>query len=433
MRRGDPQLRFRAASADDALAMAELSLRAYPRNGDSAASRAQAYGQSVWFSPPDYTLALRTGVPGHVGQFLTLPFGASFGGVRASAGGLASVATAPEARRTGVASAMVARHLDQLAEHDVAWALLYPYSPRFYATQGWAPMARLLRWHLTPTELPLCPERARVRTLSPSDASDLGRIQRAYERHCGRENGSLSRTPRQLAARLKTSHVVGVQGDHVTDELSGYMIYELRSPTPHPLTMVVHELVAEDAAATRALAGFLAAQDAQVEQLELDLPEHHALPALMNRGLPPLEDPVHMPNEHHLVARLFTGAMVRVVHLARALEGRGYPGLAALTPGLPAAPASGRISVVASDALLPHNQQPITLSVDAGSARISPGHSPGVPLLSGPIATLSAVLAGALRLATAVHLGQLTLEAGARLHELDALLALPPPAPLITF
>src|SRR3954471_19849362 len=114
MRRADPTLELRQATMDDAPRMAQLSIRAYPRADDGAAAREQRYHKSVWYTFADYTLAERDGRL--VGQCVTIPFTGWFGGVEAPVGGLAGVAVAPEARRTGVATALVERHLALMAE-----------------------------------------------------------------------------------------------------------------------------------------------------------------------------------------------------------------------------------------------------------------------------------------------------------------------------
>ena len=367
MPHGDPSLALRQATPDDAPRMAQLSIQAYPRAEDGAAARAERYLSSNWFALSDCTLAEREGRL--VGQCVSIPFTGWFGGVETKVGGLAGVAVAPEARRSGVAARLIARHLQLLEERRDAWAMLYPFSPRFYAAYGWAPAARKLRWDLAPAELPSFPERTRVRTLQLGDAGDLARVQRCYERHCVRTNGSLLRTTRQLAAVCKPDQIFVVGVPAAEGALDGYLTYFVRATTNRPQTMVVTELVALDDAATRAMYGFLAAQADQFERVELDTPPADPLPLLANRGLPLYEDSWNMPHEHHALGRFYSGAMLRVVSLARALEGRGYPG------------GSGRLAFQAEDALVPANEAPVTLTVEDGRGWAVPGAAAGVPLV----------------------------------------------------
>lgn len=64
------------------------------------------------------------------------PFRAWVGGVRVQVGALASVVTAPEARRRGLARALILNGLEELRGEGVGWALEQPFDPRFYARLG---------------------------------------------------------------------------------------------------------------------------------------------------------------------------------------------------------------------------------------------------------------------------------------------------------
>jgi predicted acetyltransferase len=64
------------------------------------------------------------------------PFMAWVGGVRVRVGALASVVTAPEARRRGHARRLILAGLDELRGQGVGWALEQPFDPRFYARLG---------------------------------------------------------------------------------------------------------------------------------------------------------------------------------------------------------------------------------------------------------------------------------------------------------
>ena len=64
------------------------------------------------------------------------PFRAWVGGVRVRVGALASVVTAPEARRRGLARAVILAGLEELRTEGVGWALEQPFDPRFYAHLG---------------------------------------------------------------------------------------------------------------------------------------------------------------------------------------------------------------------------------------------------------------------------------------------------------
>jgi predicted acetyltransferase len=64
------------------------------------------------------------------------PFRAWIGGVRVRVGALASVVTAPEARRRGLARTLILTGLEELRDEGVGWSLEQPFDPRFYARLG---------------------------------------------------------------------------------------------------------------------------------------------------------------------------------------------------------------------------------------------------------------------------------------------------------
>jgi predicted acetyltransferase len=229
---------------------------------------------------------------------------------------------------------------------------------------------------------------------------------------CKRINGSLSRTAAQLAAACQGERrfVVGVRG-----EAGGYLIGEWRAPTERPQLLVVPELVAGEGAARRALLGFVAAQAEQADAVLLDTPPGDPLAALLSRDRPARSDE-HGPDEHLSAATLFDGAMARLVDLERALLGRGYP--------------DGERTRVA---FVERPGEPVTLVVDDGRRSVVPGRAAGVPLVAGTIAELTRILVGAIGLAAAARLGLVTVEPEGAVPRIDALLALPPPYPLVVY
>jgi len=408
-------LSFRAARLEDADLLGEQSIRAYPTPGATAAQRAERYRSGRMSAIETVTIAERDGEM--VGSMRTIPFTGWIGGVPTPVGGLAGVAVSPEARQTGVAAALVRRHLEELRAARTSWSFLYPFAPRFYAKHGWAPAARRLRWRLAPSALPRSPDAARARRLRLDDPSDRDAIHRAYERHCVRTNGSLSRTVEQLVRFHEGAFVVGVPG---ASGLAGYLIYTIRSPTPRPQTLVVHEWVAEDGATERVLLGFLAAQRDQVEALTLDTAPDYPLAALLDNGTPAVEDD-SLPEEHHALAALASGLMARIVDLGGAVAARGYPGQR-----------RGAVALaVTRDALVPENVGTVTALVEGGVAQVMTGRAAGAPLVAGPVGPLSAILVGGVRLDESARLGLVAVEGD--VAAASALLALPPPAPLVAF
>jgi predicted acetyltransferase len=405
---------FRPAARDDAPQLAANSLRAYPNGSSGLSTRIERYLDGP-LPLEQVFVAERDGLV--AGQARTIELRGWFGGVETTVGGLAGVAVAPEARRAGVAAALVRHHVAQLRDARIPWAMLYPFAPSFYASLGWAPAARRLQWRFAPSAMPLFDERRRVRRLDPR--RDHEELLAAYHRHCATVNGSLSRTERLSRWEWERSKdqrfAVGV-GE---GELEGYIFYEAHAPTPRPQTLFVTEWVARDASVERALFGFIAAQADQFEVAILDTPVEHPLAALLDRSLPDREDD-EMPPEHHPIATLYSGAMVRVIDLAGALGGRGYPG----GPGVAAVE-------ITQDTLVPENRRVLTVTVENGGVRVTDGRAAGASLVQGPVGPISAILAGAVRLVDAERHGLCRVFGDTA--ALDRLFALPVPYPLAVF
>lgn len=66
------------------------------------------------------------------------PFRAYMAGRGIDLGGIASVATAPEARRRGLGESLVRGALEEMRERSIAWSGLWPFSAPFYARYGYS-------------------------------------------------------------------------------------------------------------------------------------------------------------------------------------------------------------------------------------------------------------------------------------------------------
>src|SRR5262245_55883502 len=130
-------LKIRTATLADTEEMAANNLRAYPipEAGGYEERLARLRDNALW---PIETCAVAERDGALVGQARTIPFRSWLGGIETRVGGLAGVAVMPEARRTGVAAALVRDHLTRMREDGTPWAMLYPFAPSFYASFGWA-------------------------------------------------------------------------------------------------------------------------------------------------------------------------------------------------------------------------------------------------------------------------------------------------------
>lgn len=329
--------------------------------------------------------------------------GGWFGAREVKMGGVASVAVAPEARGRGIAAALLLHlHAESLAQGD-AITLLYPFRQGFYARHGYAAVSPTRRLYLDPRAIPRAwssaPEGSRVRAANGADRTAIVAL---HHRAAARTTGHMTRPEALWDLRFleeRRQWMVLERGG----DLAGYAAWTATRPEDHaPVTIDVHEIIADDESARRALLGCLGAQRDQVTEASLDLDMDDPIDRAFvdadaaRRGTAELEHPL---------GALVGGPMVRVVETARALCARGYfqDGALDLAIGGEAA---------------------FFLEVTNGAARVGPAR--GKKTLSLDRTTLGLIAFGGLRVTDAARLGWLAADDPRTLSAADALFALPP-------
>lgn len=343
-----------------------------------------------------------------VGHGFLFGMEAFIGGRPVGVGGVASIGVAPEARRTGVAHALIAHLLQKMRARGTPLSMLYPFRHDFYRKLGWGLTSALHRYRLRPASLPLYPERGRVR---PAEPSDLGAIRRCYERVAARGTGQLSRSEPVWQAMLapEVVRVAVVPAEEPSRALDGYVSYRMLPEVgTQAIELEVTELVAATDTARFALLGFLSAQRDQISRVQLALPTDDLL-------LPILTDPRGPSGELvrgllMITGDLVVGAMTRIVGLAAALRARGWEG------------ADGEVALRMDDAWAPDNVQPVTLRVAGRAGEVTPGQKDGVPLLEAEPAVMAQIYMGHLTPSQAVAARLARIEPLSALSIADAVL-----------
>jgi predicted acetyltransferase len=295
------------------------------------------------------------------------------GGRKVPIGGIASVGVAPEARRQGVAKALVTAMHAEMESSDAALSLLYPFEEGFYARLGYGVTCPLLTLRVPSRKL-LSLEGVGESAGLTAVAAEGSQAMALYDEVARVTSGRLARSEVRWLARFsrESRYWMGVAASDQT--LAGYasFSYESRSGETQP-TLMVHEITARDDAAKRALLVALGRQCDQIETVELAVAFDDAL-AL---GL------------HGAQGKLERGPMVKPVTARRALASRGYLG-------------DGDVTIACTD---DPGAKPLRLSVHSGVAEVSQGSgSPDIEL-SG--ATLGSLVASGLRPTEAAELGLL--------------------------
>ncbi len=233
------------------------------------------------------------------------PFTAYVGGIRKPLGGLASVATAPTARRRGHVADLLRAWFERLRERGVGLCAESPFDPRFYARYGFQSVAHghLLR---LPVELlgPAAPEDAR--RLDPGDHAPLLPIHRAF---ASRFSLALTRDDGTRGGMDRATRPPGLEDRVVTALLEdAYACLWVDHDAPEP-TLHVRDHAYSSPAGRRRLLAFLAGFAGQVQNVNVMLPPGEPLVAMYGDRYP----------------QRMTGLQVRVVDLPLALEGLRSP------------------------------------------------------------------------------------------------------------
>jgi predicted acetyltransferase len=399
-------LRFRPATAEDLERILELHFAAFT-DERSATERRRNFTANPLGGLDTLVVAQRG--EDIVAQAFLFPLEAWFGGRAVRVGAIASLATAPEARGQGVATALL-HHLHVAADvRGDALTMLYAFRQRFYARLGYGTSSSRKRLAIEPTAIPAswrALARERVRRARGED-KDL--MMRGYVRAASRTSWWLTRSEAFWDRHLSRERRQFL----VTD--AGYVAFQLRQDEAHAATTLsVDELVADDEVTRRALLGALGAMRDQVAEIELEVDANDPLELALvdSDGRRFGTDTV----EHDL-GTVVGGPMLRIEDVPRALEARGYP-------------ADGALDVVVGGTGA-GEELAVSVRVRDGRAEVSAALGAAAALRT-TRATLASVLYGGLRVSDAARLG--LLDADARtLARADAIFALPPLAPVDPF
>ncbi len=295
-----------------------------------------------------------------VGGLFRIPMGQHFGGQPVPSAGVAGVAIDATARGSGTGQFLMRSLLEELHEEGVALSALYGSTTSFYRRVGYERagarcMAKLELRDLNARSGPL-----EVRELKGQH--DLA--EELYARSM-RDDGSLARGS-YLWKRIRRPRgkFASGYGFFSGDRLEGYAYLQKRSSKMERNSYEATDLLLTTPEATRTLMGFLAGHRALYQSFRWPcLPDSHLFLGLDEPWSYSL-----MMEEHWLL---------RVVHLVKALESRGYP-----------SHLSGELHLRVSDPVLSSNSGDWVLKVSGGEGQVTSGGRAELVLDVGPLASL---------------------------------------------
>jgi predicted acetyltransferase len=300
-----------------------------------------------------------------IGGFGVWRAGLWFGGRSIPAGGVAAVGIRPEERGTGAGKALMTWHLQDYHRRGIALSALYPATVPFYRRFGYELAGSHVVHTLSPTALDLGERSLPARPYEPSFPR-LPVISELYERAARRSSGFFDRSEglwrRMVLDDTDPVNVIVVGPQDVPE---GYVVWSASSLRE----VAVHEFVAHTPRASARMFTLLADLRTIEETIHWPGPPHD----LRLAGMAVRSDRVRTSDSKDW--------MLRIVRVAEALRGRGYP------------PSAATLAFEIDDPILPENSGGWVLSID-GSGRAEVTRRQGEEPIRLGIAALAPLYSG---------------------------------------
>jgi len=270
---------------------------------------------------------------GIAGCLRITPFEVYTRGVRMPMAGIAAVAVQPEARRHGIAEALMEDALRKMYEMDFPISMLFPFKHDFYKKFGYGYVGNIVHYDFSPNNIsangtawskfPSAPhsadERFHVRAFSKIDKSKLKRVLQQEIQ----ANGSFAMLRNDnfwdlvVFPKFKDAYV------YDDGEVKGYIVFETYKEHLSTDGLVgetvlnIKELVGLDAAAHRGLWGFVGSLGEQITRVKFSAPLDYPLHLFLKE--PRELDYRRLFFEYKSFSRIASGFMLRVINVPAAI------------------------------------------------------------------------------------------------------------------
>jgi predicted acetyltransferase len=307
---------IRPATEADLDRLVEIHMASYPDDRGAPARRLNFVQNAIGRLRDLHVLERDGRLLGHGFAF---DLAAWFAGRSVPVLGIASVAVAPEARTTGVATELLAGLEDAARARGAVLCMLHAFRHGFYARRGYADVTPNVRLACDPRAIPKAwVDAARDAKLAASH--DTKTIVAIYDDAAKRATGWLRRPKTLWTKRFaseRRSWVVFAR----SRSARGYVAFETTQREPHAETrLFVHELVARDDEARRVLWGFLGMQAGQVAEIDVEIAQGDPTPFAFTD----IDGARHGTEDvEHGLGEVVAGPMIKLLDRKRALAARG--------------------------------------------------------------------------------------------------------------
>jgi predicted acetyltransferase len=202
-----------------------------------------------------------------------LPLEIWLGGRKFAMGGIAGVATWPEARRKGCVAGLLRHSLEIMRRAGQTVSMLHPFSFPFYRKYGWEMTIERKTYTVETRQFPPSVRVPGKVTRVPKDA---GLLDGVYAAFASRYDGMLVRTAEWWEESVFSKPGQAAAYFNERGEPEGYLLYEVKDRT-----LTVHEWVNATEEARHGLWQFVANHDSMVERLTMIVPTDDPLPFLL--------------------------------------------------------------------------------------------------------------------------------------------------------
>lgn len=201
-----------------------------------------------------------------------IPFEMRAGRTLLKMGGIASVATWPEARRYGCVTKLLGQALVTMREQGQTVSMLHPFSFPFYRKFGWEMTVERKMYVIAQSQLP---KRSEVSGKIVRAAKEADAFNDLYDRFAMGRVGMLKRSPEWWRSKVFSKPGLAAIWKNESSEPEGYILYEVSGGT-----FAVHEWVALTEEARRGLWQFAANHDSMADKVTMTVPADDESPFL---------------------------------------------------------------------------------------------------------------------------------------------------------
>ncbi|WP_027086307.1 GNAT family N-acetyltransferase [Cohnella panacarvi] len=203
-----------------------------------------------------------------------IPFETWVQGRKLAMGGVAGVATWPDARRQGCVRKLLAHSLEEMKRAGQTVSMLYPFSFAFYRAYGWEFTIERKRYTLATGQLPKRVDvPGRVTRVAKPEPAVLNAV---YEVYASRYSGMLARSDEWWADKLLSKAGTCAVYESESGKPEGYVLYDVAD---RKLTVLDWASVTEQA--RDALWTYISNHDSMIEEATLDVPMDDPLTFLL--------------------------------------------------------------------------------------------------------------------------------------------------------